>query len=682
MAASAGQSEVIFPIVGVGASAGGLEAFEGLLKHLPHEAGIAVVLVADFDPKVDGTYADRLARATRKGIVTATNGTRIHPGRVYVIPSNVDVTVEEATLRLKPRVGRLGGGRIDRFFRSLAEDRAAQAVGLVLSGKGSDGVLGLRAIQAQGGITFAQDATAAQDQMPRSAIVAGCVDFTLAPDEMAHAIAAIARLDRRTVRTPSARWHDGSDLSRVLEAVRRSTGVDLAHHTRAKVWRRAHRRMLLNRLDDLVEYARLLESNPAEAEALAEEMFVHLTTFFRDPGFFEALKVHAFPPLLARERAAEPVRVWIPGCSTGEEAYSIGIALLEFLADAGSNRPLRVFGTDVSDVAIVTARAGRYIENVALDLSPRRLDRHFVKTGDGYQVRQNLRASFVFAKHDVTRQPPLPKMDLISCRNLQLTMGPELQDDLLSAFHFALSDGGCLLLGASDVGRAHPGFEPAGRENAILRRVPIAEDTETAAHAELPAAYQELEAVNEEMLERSREAMQLNEDLSNVMTVMSLPLVLLGPDCTIRRFSPPAGELFNLVGADVGHPFGNSQSTLEVADVGHRRRSSGSRDARRAQREGRVGPLVRHDGAAVFDARWARRRRHGRPHGHRRTQEGRAGDRLGARFRRAHRRYRTRGAAGARPDLPRPVGQSLLLPDVQAVAGGGRRPTARRAGRR
>jgi len=450
------STAITFPVVGVGASAGGFEAFSQLLQNLPAQSGMAIVLVQHLDPTHSSSLVDLLARACKMPVHQVQDGTLVEVNHVYVIPPNTNMVIRQGILHLTPRAETHGQHLpIDVFLQSLAQDRSSRAIGVILSGTASDGTRGLKAIKAGGGITLAQDETAKYDGMPRSAVAAGHVDFILPPARIA---VELLRLAKHPYVNPS----DGADataapketedtLNTLFREVRRTTGVDFAPYKRATVSRRIQRRMVVHQMERLEDYFQYVRDNPAEAQALFEDILIHVTSFFREPDTFEALKSTALPTLMKDRPGDAPIRIWVPGCSTGEEVYSLAIGVLEFLGDKAAQTPIKIFGTDISEVAIEKARAGKYLENIVADVAPERLGRFFVRVeGRGYQINKAVRDLCVFARQDVTRDPPFSNMDLVSCRNVLIYLGPDLQKRVLPIFHYALKDTGLLLLGNSE----------------------------------------------------------------------------------------------------------------------------------------------------------------------------------------------------------------------------------------
>ena len=448
--------EKAFLTVGIGASAGGLEAFTKLLEHLPPDTGMAFVLVQHLAPTKDSMLAELLSKATSMPVREVQDGMIVEPDHVYVIPPNTVLTVFHGKLRLLPRAEpHTQHMPVDSFFRSLAEDQGQNAVGVILSGTGSDGSLGIRAIKAEGGIVLAQDEQSAKyNGMPRSAVATGAVDFILPPEKIA---AELVRISRHPVMTPSHRREDrpaasaGEDeLNRIFMRIRTATGVDFTYYKQATILRRIHRRMLLHKIDALEQYVRYLQENPAEVGVLYQDILINVTSFFREPETFTALKNVVFPRILENRSSDIPLRVWVPGCSTGEEAYSLAMCFSEFSEERGVSHPIQFFASDIDEAAIEKARQGIYPDNIAQDVSPERLRRFFIKTEQGYQISKAIRDQCVFARQNLIKDPPFSKMDLISCRNLMIYFGPVLQKKALPILHYALNPSGYLMLGRSE----------------------------------------------------------------------------------------------------------------------------------------------------------------------------------------------------------------------------------------
>ena len=445
-----------FYIAGIGASAGGLEAFTKLLENLPPHTGMAFVLVQHLAPTKDSMLAGLLAKATSMPVREVQDGMLIEPDHVYVISPNTVLAVFHGKFRVQPRADPHGQHLpIDSFFRSLAEDQGHHAVGIILSGTGSDGSLGIRDIKAAGGIVLAQDERSAKyDGMPRSAAATGAVDSILPPEKIA---AELARIGRHPVMNVFGVAKAGpllsareDDLNNIFMRIRTATGVDFTYYKQATILRRIHRRMLLHKIGALEHYVRYLQENPAEVGVLYQDILINVTSFFREPEAFTALKNVVFPRILESRPSDVPLRVWVPGCSTGEEAYSLAMCFMEFSEERGVSRPIQFFASDIDEAAIEKARQGLYAENLVQDISPERLRRFFVKTEQGYQVSKPVRELCVFARQNLIKDPPFSRMDLISCRNLMIYLGPVLQKKVIPILHYALNPSGYLMLGRSE----------------------------------------------------------------------------------------------------------------------------------------------------------------------------------------------------------------------------------------
>ena len=467
------------PIVGVGASAGGFEAFRELLKALPSDTGLALVLVQHLDPGHESLLAKLLSKATTMPVAEVEEGMTVEPNHVYVIPPNKTMGITNGTLHLmargEPMTKHLP---IDYFLASLAADRGNRAIGVILSGTASDGTMGLKAIKSEGGITFAQDIKSAKyDGMPRSAIAAGCVDFVLPPEGIASELARIGRHPYLGIEPPAQAEElvdDRDDeLRKIFVVLQRATGVDFTYYKYSTIKRRIARRMLLHKLESLKQYLQFLHDDPAEPAALCEDILIHVTGFFREPEAFQALAERIFPKILDTKPPGESIRVWVPGCSTGEEAYSVAMVLLECLGDRVSSMPIQIFGTDISAVSIEKARAGVYSESSLGEVSQERLRRFFVKVESGFQIAKSLREMCVFARQDLAQDPPFSRLDLISCRNVLIYMGPVLQKKVMGIFHYALKPTGFLMQGKSEsIGGFADLFTVIDREHKICSKRP------------------------------------------------------------------------------------------------------------------------------------------------------------------------------------------------------------------
>ena len=439
-------------IVGVGASAGGLEAFSELLSHLPDDTGMAFVLIQHLDPKHASHLAELLSKESKMPVSEVTGETPVQANHVYVIPPRCNLGISAGVLHTPPRPASGCNMPVDSFLRELAADRGNRSLGVVLSGTASDGTRGLQTIKAAGGITFAQDPrTAKFDSMPKSAIAAGVADYVLPPAGIAMQLVALARHAQASQEPPEANEPpEDSELSRILRLVRAATGVDFTHYKHGTLARRIKRRMTLRGFETLEDYTRDLEQNRDEATALCENCFITVTAFFRDPAVFDELKRLVFPALAKNRAAEDPIRIWVPGCASGEEAYSIAICLMEFFDEAEIHFPIEIFATDLSETAIEKSRAGTYPGAALAHISPERLARFFVRSDRGYQVSKDIRDTCVFARHNLAQDPPFSKVDLISCRNVLIYLGDALQRKVWSTLRYALKPIGFLVLGPSE----------------------------------------------------------------------------------------------------------------------------------------------------------------------------------------------------------------------------------------
>jgi two-component system, chemotaxis family, CheB/CheR fusion protein len=473
------ESQSALPIVGVGASAGGLEAFTLLLKALDPNLGMAFVLVPHLDPQRESAFTQILSRATTMPVRQVEERMAVEANHIYIIPPNCELTIAQGILHVSNRVEtRVGNSTIDIFMRSLAADQGTNAIGIILSGTGGDGTAGLMAIKGEGGITFAQETHSAKyDGMPASAISAGCVDFVLPPDAIAHELARISRHPyvAGNGHTPPEPEESGSEtyMSQIFRLLRRITKVDFSDYKPPTIGRRIQRRMVLHKIERLGDYVALLHRDRAEANALYQDLLINVTSFFRNPEAFEALKEIVYPAILRnRGSTTMPIRIWVPGCSTGEETYSHAMALVEFLGEEKTEVPIQIFGTDLSETAIQRARAGIYKENIEADISPVRLRRFFHKSDGGYQISKTIRDLCIFSTQNVFSDPPFSRMDLVSCRNVMIYLSQPLQKRVIPIFHYALNPTGFLMIGNTEglLGAGSELFEMADKKQKIYRK--------------------------------------------------------------------------------------------------------------------------------------------------------------------------------------------------------------------
>ncbi len=451
------KTDAPFPVVGIVASAGGLEAFTELIGHLPTDTGMAFVLIQHLSPDHKSLLSEILGRATAMPVRQVEDRMMVEPNEVYVIPPNTQMTLIDGMLHLAPRQksqGKYQPG--DKFFESLAVERGNKAIAVVLSGADGDGSLGLKAIKVAGGVTFAQcEATAKFDSMPNTAVATGNVDFVLPPQAIAEELTNLSRspflFNSQPLQVAKELPDLGDAMTTIFALLRTATGVDFSDYKPNTLSRRLQRRMLLYKLENLEDYAEYLQGNTAEVQALYEEILIHVTSFFRDPETFEQLKALVFPTISQNKSSHTPIRIWVAGCSTGEEVYSIAICLLEFLSDRVTVPPIQIFATDISEAAISRARSGFYLETQMETVSPERRNRFFVPLANGgYQISSAVREMCVFARHNLGGDPPFSNLDLISCRNVLIYLSNSLQEQIMPLFHYSLNLTGFLMLGTSE----------------------------------------------------------------------------------------------------------------------------------------------------------------------------------------------------------------------------------------
>jgi two-component system CheB/CheR fusion protein len=478
-----------FPIVGIGASAGGLEALESFLRHTPDGTGMAFVVVQHLDPTHKGMLVELLQRWTKMPVAQVKDNMPAEADHVYVIPPNSDMSILHGTLHLLPQQSPRGLNLpIDFFFRSLAEDQQERGIGVILSGMGTDGTLGLRAIKEKTGAAFVQSIGSAKfDGMPRSAIETGLADVVAPAEELPGRIIAYRR-HATHFGHPEAGIEERAHgaLEKVFVLLRAQTGTDFSLYKRSTIYRRIERRMGLHQIDSIPSYVRYLRDNPREIDLLFKELLIGVTSFFRDAGAWDYLRNEALPQLLAT-RGQGVLRAWVPGCSTGEEAYSLAIAFKEAIEPfkAVRNLSLQIFATDLDGDAIDHARVGVYPDNIAADVSADRLRRFFTQEERGFRVRKDIREMVVFATQNIISDPPFTKLDILSCRNLLIYLSSELQKKLIPLFHYSLLPGGLLFLGSAEtVGTFTNLFSPFDPRTRLYRRL---EQPAVAVPVEFPA---------------------------------------------------------------------------------------------------------------------------------------------------------------------------------------------------
>ncbi|MDZ4180958.1 MAG: chemotaxis protein CheB, partial [Coriobacteriia bacterium] len=547
------------PIVGVGASAGGLAAFSHLLKDLPPHPGVAIAFVQHLEPTHESDLVDILARRSQMPVVQVTSDMTAEVDHVYVIPPNTLMRMTGTRFVLDPRPpGAQPSMTVDIFFTSLAEEHGSRAIGVVLSGTAADGTLGLGAIKAQGGIALVQEPeTAEYTGMPESAIAAGVADIVTSPHGLAREIVHLAshsyvreELDIVSPAQPKT-LSEGDDqpFEDIVSRVRESSGLDLTHYKQPTIIRRIERRMAMNRITSMAEYVALIDRDPEELPRLSDDVLVRVTSFFRDPMTFEALKAEFAPSIVARHGAdSAPIRVWVPGCATGEEPYSIAIVLLESLRAAGADCSIQVFASDLREQDLEFARRGVFPVQIESDVSEERLARYFVRVEGGYRINKVVRQACVFARHDVTSDPPFARMDMISCRNLLIYLDTELQSELLRFYHYSLVRGGVLMLGSAEgVGAAPALFEQtpitgifirAQAETPPLRFGRPGRASFRSSHGAQPETFEE---------ERTREWDDAQRQLDDMLLDRYAPAaVLIDEHFQITQIRGDAGEYLHL----------------------------------------------------------------------------------------------------------------------------------------
>ncbi len=554
------RSSAAFPIVGVGASAGGLDAFTHLLSHLSADSGMAFVLIQHLDPTHKSFLSEALARATGMGISQVQHDEVVEANHIYVIPPDADVSIEKGRLILVTRTEESAKPHlpIDGFFEALAADRGSHAIGVVLSGTASDGTEGLKAIKAEGGITLAQDPkTAKFAGMPQSAIDAAVVDYSLPIPALAEELVRLSHHPYVVASEPFGQvWSSAGPENaenaenaekaaspttlRIMAAVKNQTGVDFSEHKSPTFDRRLARRMALRRIDGQESYLALLSTDRDEVSALCEDALIHVSSFFRDPEVFEALRLRIFPEILKQKAESTPIRIWVAGCSTGEEVYSIAMTLLDILGESSSPHPVQIFGSDVSEPALRVARAGRYAEGSMRGISDEQRRRYFTKTESGFRINKNVRDLCVYVRHDLARDPPFSKIDLVSCRNVLIYFGLELQKRVIPTFHYGLNQPGFLLLGRSEhISGFGQLFFPYDKTAKIFARSMTPSNLRFAPRVDLHAAQTRIKTAE---VDGPRRAVEVGKHLDSLLLARYAPPgVLINERMEILQFRGQTG---------------------------------------------------------------------------------------------------------------------------------------------
>ncbi len=546
-----------FPIVGIGASAGGLAAFEAFFSTMPADSdpGMAFVLVQHLARDHKSILADLVGRYTRMEVFEVEDGIEVRPNCAYIIPPNRDMFLAHGKLHLQePTLARGVRLPIDFFFRSLAQDQRDRAICVVLSGTGSDGALGARAVKGEGGMVMVQTPESTEyDGMPRSAIAIGTVDFVLLPEEMpAQLLAYAGRAFAPSVTPQTQPVTQADDLGKIFQMLQSQTGHDFSLYKRNTIMRRVERRMAVHQIDRMADYIRYLQLTRGEVDALFRDLLIGVTNFFRDSEIFEEIQKTVIPKLFEGKPAGSVVRAWVPGCSTGEEAYSLAILLREYLEEHRESYRIQVFATDIDREAIDHARAGVYPSSIVADVSPERLAHYFAPGGPDnstYRINKAIRDLVVFSEHDLIKDPPFSKLDLISCRNLLIYMSAELQQRLMPLFHYALAPGGILVLGSSEsVGDAASLFEALDRTAKIYQR-----------KAGNPGSPR----VDMARISRPQPGVELSRNWPGGVAPTKLSLQQLTEQAVMRHFAP-VGALVNERG-DILYLLGRTGRYLEPA---------------------------------------------------------------------------------------------------------------------
>jgi len=540
-----------FAIVAIGASAGGLEAITELLQNLSPETGMAYVYVQHLDPTHESMLTAILARSTRMKVVEARESLVIEPNHLYVIPANKGLSMSDGQLTLNARTAKPALHMpIDQFFLSLAENQKEGSIGIILSGNATDGTVGLKAIKIAGGITFAQDDSAKFQSMPKSAVGEGAVDMVLSPKEIAKELERLGKRPEIIEQLITSEPESDTEVREeevlgIIQLLKKSTGIDFAHYKVNTIKRRMIRRMLLHKMETLTDYAGYLKQHDNEIKLLYQDLLINVTNFFRDPDAFEYLKKSLLPQILNNKTKNEPLRIWVPACSTGEEAYSIAIVLMEILGDRGANIPVQIFATDLSEIAIGKARLGLYTRTDLAEVSSARIERFFTKVDGSYRIVKSIRDLCVFAPHNIFKDPPFSRIDFISCCNLMIYLDSFLQKKILATFHYALNTNGYLMLGKSEtIGTSGHLFSQVEKKYKIYLRK---KDAHVRAMFEMTHRLPGTNTGDEQRERRIQQEMSIVEtDLEKIvdnilLTKFTPPSVVVNHDLEILQFRGSTG---------------------------------------------------------------------------------------------------------------------------------------------
>jgi two-component system, chemotaxis family, CheB/CheR fusion protein len=547
-------SPLPFPIVAIGASAGGVEASRELLKNIPNKIGMAYVFVHHLSATHESHLSEILQRETSMPVHKVTNRLKVQPDNVYTIPSNTFMIIEDGHLVTRPRTEK-DVNAIDHFMESLASVYQHNAIGILLSGTASDGTAGLKAIKLEGGITFTQDETARHPEMPLHAQDAGYVDYVLPPHRIAEELAVLIQHPYAVASPVEELSKNENEIKKILTIVLQKFDVDFfSHYKRTTVNRRIMRRMALNNIESFADYSKKLRTDQNELNSLYNDFLINVTSFFREPSFFNALKKNVFPQLVKDRKASDPIRIWIPGCATGEEAYSTAITITEFLEEKKLSIPVQLFSTDLDDKAITKARIGIYSKNSISQVSQQRVKTFFTKIDGHYQIAKQIRDMCTFSVHNLMKDPPFSRIDLVSCQNVLIYIEAAPQRKILQAFHYALKPTGFLLLGKSEsIGNASDIFQPLEKDSRLykkkLQTILPRLDFSVRPHATSPSSFQPFS--------EHRTESDVEREFDKVLLARYVPAsILVNKDLEILRFrgqtgpylQPPSGKAtFNLL---------------------------------------------------------------------------------------------------------------------------------------
>jgi two-component system CheB/CheR fusion protein len=531
------KSNKPFPVVGIGSSAGGLEAFTNFLQHLPPDLGMAYVYVQHISPTHESLLPEILERKTRMVVEKTEPEMKIEKDHIYVIPPNKVITIIDGILKLKPRPEKLTFYPIDSFFVSLADAYKEDAIGILLSGTGTDGTLGLKAIKAEGGITFSQDDTARYQDMPNHAAEMGYVDFIMPPEKIASQLSLFHDHNLSALREQNQILDNDTDMRKIEIIMHSKRNVDFSHYKKTTIHRRILRRMVLHRLKTLGDYARMLKESSTEVNALYQDLLICVTNFFRDPGVSDILTDKILPVSFKDRKLSDPLRVWIPGCATGEEAISMAIIILEYLGEKAISTPIQIFATDLNDKAVERARAGLYLKTALQNVSPERLEKFFIKIDGHYQVIKAIREMIIYAPHNLLNDPPFSRMDIISCQNVMIYLETNSQNKIMHSFYYALKPTGYLILGKSEsVGTASDLFEQLDKDNKIFRKKIVS----TRVHLDFlnkPINTAILNSTEQRKSSESPKEIDIEKETDKVLLKKFIPAsVLINKDLEILRF--------------------------------------------------------------------------------------------------------------------------------------------------